>query len=98
MQDAEAETKAMVEDAKIGKAEAIEKAERSAANSIEDARKKVNDERSEMLASSADEFAKAREKGLAEARKLAEKLGRTKATRAMIERIKKEAIRKIVGG
>jgi len=51
-----------------------------------------------MLAASADEFARAREKGLAEARKQADRLGKTKATRTMIEQIKKEAIRKILGG
>ena len=98
VQDAEARTKAMVEDANRDRAAAIEKAKQSAASSIDDAKKKLNAERSAMLAASAAEFAKAKERGLAESRKRAEKLGKTKATKAMIDRIKKEAIRKIIGG
>ena len=98
VQDAEARTKAMVDDANRDKAAAIEKAKQSAAGSLEDAKKKLNAERSAMLASNAAEFAKAKERGLADSRKRAEKLGKTKATKAMIDRIKKEAIRKIMGG
>lgn len=97
VQDAEANAKAIVDNANKVKIDKVERAKQKAAKIIEETNSKINELRASTLEANAKEFEKEREKALSDIKKQAEKLRKTKATRKIIEAVQKESIKKILG-
>lgn len=89
VQEAEEKAKSMLENASKKRTERIEDAKAKANRMVEDAESEGKKLKEDMLKSTSDKLKKEREKGLAEARAQAKKIGKTG--------VKKGSLRSLVG-